>query len=852
MPGIFKKAPLVVAITLATAASVSQAQMLEEVIVTAQKRAESLQDVPISVSAMQGGKIQEAGIANMAAMADHVPNLHIANAAVNTNIYMRGVGSGNNQGFEQSVGMYIDGIYMGRGRQYRNAFMDLERVEVLRGPQGTLFGRNTVAGAINITTASPDVGEAVQGEIAVAVETNGGLVTEGFVSGSPTEDFALRFGFKYRETDGYVDNLLTGDDEPEIEESAFRITAVWQPTDDLDINFKYSKSDEERVGAPSATYLFLDAGQRDALFPNRSAFASAAYALVDVNFPELAATAGDDFTTFKDNGLGSDGVVLGRNPDGDDAEVENFALNVDYQIGEYTLTSVTGWSEYSVVSGSDVDWLPLRFISRDDDQDYEQFSQEIRLTSPGGEFFDFVAGAYYDESELSIDRLVMLDGSFGDLFGNLPGNAVSPALPGIPLRDIGVTSLFPLVSNPLFAYQANQAGRRHFYDLDSESWAIFAQGTFNLTDAVRVTVGLRYTEETKEVVSDQVLVDDLTGINNASDNFFLAQVQASIFNAYTYRYEDDRKTDELIPSVNVQWDVGEDSMIYASFSQGFKSGGFTAADDGEPGDLTLGSFPCTETSPGSGVLNPSDCYDPTNPNSDFEFDDESVDAFEIGGKHTLLDGAMTLNWAAFYTEYDNLQTAVFRGIGFTVTNAGASEITGIELDGRWAVTDNLILGGNVAWLDAEYTDFADAPCSAIQLDANPNCGVADPAVNLLGTSNDLSGEPTLYASDYSASVTWDYNYPLSFGEFFLSGEVNYRTEFASAGDNDPIDEIDDITKVNLRIGLRAEQWEVMLYGRNIFDEAALTQSFDVPVLAGSHARFQDEGEVFGVRAKYIF
>ena len=164
----FNKAPLVAAIALATATSLSQAQMLEEVIVTAQKRAESLQDVPISVTAMQGEKMQEAGIPNMAAMADYVPNLHIANAAVNTNIYMRGVGSGNNQGFEQSVGMYVDGIYMGRGRQYRNAFMDLERVEVLRGPQGTLFGRNTVAGAINITSASPDPGEAFQGEIAAS------------------------------------------------------------------------------------------------------------------------------------------------------------------------------------------------------------------------------------------------------------------------------------------------------------------------------------------------------------------------------------------------------------------------------------------------------------------------------------------------------------------------------------------------------------------------------------------------------------------------------------------------------------------------------------------------------------
>jgi iron complex outermembrane receptor protein len=226
-----------------------------------------------------------------------------------------------------------------------------------------------------------------------------------------------------------------------------------------------------------------------------------------------------------------------------------------------------------------------------------------------------------------------------------------------------------------------------------------------------------------------------------------------------------------------------------------------------------------------------------------------VDAIEVGGKHTLADGSITLNWAAFYTEYDNLQTAIFKGVGFTVKNAGSAEIKGLEVDARWAATDNLIVGANFAWLDATYAEFKDAPCTAIQLDANAQCGVVG---NAGGTFNDLTGEPTLYASDYSASIHWDYNRPMGDLELFISGEVNYRTEFNSAGDNDPIDRIPDITKVNLRVGLRGENWEVMAYGRNILNEAALAQSFDTPVLAGSHTYFMEEGEVFGVRAKYSF
>ena len=863
MKHMSKVAPLAAAVALAWIPTIASAQMLEEIIVTAQKRAQSLQDVPISVSAMQGEKIQEAGIANMAALADYVPNLHIANAAVNTNIYMRGVGSGNNQGFEQSVGMYIDGIYMGRGRQYRNAFLDLERVEVLRGPQGTLFGRNTIAGAINITSASPTPGDPANGDIAVAAETNGGLIVEGGISGSLSDSLAGRFAFKYRETDGFIDNTYLDQDEPEIEEAAMRVTLVWQPTDDLDINLKYSNSNEERVGAPSGVWLWPTPAERDEFVPNRSATADLVYGLIDTNFPDYAAAAGEDFETYKDGGYGSGTEIgVGRYPDGDDAEVNNFAMNINWQVGDNTLTSVTGWSDYEVQSGSDVDWTPLRLIARDDDQDFEQFSQEFRIASPGGDFIDWMAGAYYDSSELATDRLVAIDLSADDTVGDLIGSSLSPALPSIPLRDLGdlgapftpVTSLIPLITDPLLfsGYSTDQIGRNHLYELDSESWAIFAQGTVNVTDSFRVTLGLRYTREEKDVYSRQYLVDDTSiadgsNYNTRSDAFYLGQVQAQNYNTYAYEYKDDRSTDELIPSIVLQYDVGDYGMVYASFSQGFKSGGFTAADDGEPGEVAFRDWPCTLEADGS--VDVSACYDPTIPNDDFEFEDETVDAFEIGGKHTLLEGSMTVNWALFYTEYENLQTAIFKGVGFTVKNAGSSEIKGLEVDTRWAATDNLQLGLSFAWLDATYAEFGDAPCTAIQLDANPQCGISGNAGN---TYNDLSGEPTLYASDTEWSLFADYSYPLGELDLFVSGEVNYRDEYSPAGDNDPIDMVDDYTRLNLRIGLRAEAWEIMAYGRNLTDEAVIIQSFDTPTVAGSHSRFMGEGQVIGLRAKYMF
>jgi len=206
---------------------------------------------------------------------------------------------------------------------------------------------------------------------------------------------------------------------------------------------------------------------------------------------------------------------------------------------------------------------------------------------------------------------------------------------------------------------------------------------------------------------------------------------------------------------------------------------------------------------------------------------------------------MTLNWALFYTEYSDLQTAIFEGLGFVVKNAASSEVMGLEVDSMWQVSESLRLGANFAWLDASYQDFDDGPCTAIQLDADPLCGTP-----FGSSSNPLSGEPTLYASDYSASLFFDYNRPIGDFEFLAGGEVNYRDDFNSAGDNDPLDVIDSYTKTNLRLGLRSGGWEVMDYGRNIFDEEVYMQSFDVPVLAGSHARYLEESRVLGLRLKY--
>jgi len=861
MEPCFRKSQLAIAVTLLSLTSISQALELEEVIITAQKRAESLQDVPISISTLSGDKIQDNTIMNFAALADFVPSLHIAEAPVTTQIYMRGIGSGNNRGFEQSVGMYLDGVYMGRARQYRSAVMDVERVEVLRGPQGTLFGKNTVAGAINITSASPVLGEGASGEINVSVEENGGSIVDGFIQGGG-ETFGARLALRGRETDGYVYNAYLEEDEGAIDEFGGRLTLLWEPSDSFSANLKYTFMERERDGAASATWRYLSPAERNAQVPNRSAFADTAYNIMDIFFPDFPAIAGQDFTTYKDNNYGQsqeDGFGIGQKPENSDDEIENLSLNLTWEIGGGTLTSVTGFSTYEYFDDVDVDWLPLQFIDRSDIHDFEQFSQEIRWSADVGDRFSYTLGGYIDQNEFDMQGQVIVDTNFDGLFPTFLALAVTGDPANAPFMPQNLLTLLtadsPLNGIPGYGvYTANQASRNHAFKQDTDSWALFAQGTYDLTDALRLTVGVRYTEEEKDAISDQKLGDSLCGLTGNLEggvmgqcgayNNWLAVVYASSFNTYNKYWTGSRKTDDFSPSMNLQWDVSDNTMLYVTYSEGFKSGGFSAADDGNPGNLPVGVPPIPPAVDNGFQANG---FVSTVPNEDFEFDDESVESIEIGGKHEFMDGRMRLNWAAFYSEYDDLQTSIFQGISFSVKNAASSEVEGIEVDWLFQMTDAIRVGVNAAYLDASYGDFKDGPCTAIQLDADGACGTPAGA-----TGNDLTGTRTVLASDWSGNAFIDVRIPMGNLEWFGGVDVNYRSEFDSAGDADPYDVIDSYTKVNARIGLIGQNWEVMAYGRNIFDEAALQGSFDTPVLAGSHTFFMDEGAVFGVRGTLKF
>jgi outer membrane receptor protein involved in Fe transport len=378
---------------------------------------------------------------------------------------------------------------------------------------------------------------------------------------------------------------------------------------------------------------------------------------------------------------------------------------------------------------------------------------------------------------------------------------------------------------------------------DTTSWAVFFQGEYRINDDWTLTAGVRYTEEDKDADAVTRIANDAGGLANPTANPLTGAVIRGVApTTYDHAFIDSRTTDQVTPGVSLEWTRSDDSNYYISYSEGFKSGGFNAVDDQAP-DLVRGSGPIY-TVPGSG----------------WSYDDETASSIEIGGKHTLADGAMTLNWALFDSQYDDQQVSTFVGIGFEVRNAATSEIKGLEVDWLWQATDNMRIGANVALLDASYGAFETAGCTAKQQSAlagglsnfdgcNTRIGPdGNPVAN-----QDLRGEQLPNAPDYSGSIFVDYTRPVSDTyEFFFSGDVNFTDGYFLAGDLDPIDFQDGFEKINVRAGFRSDNWEFMVFGKNVTDEETASGGFDIPLLTGSHAVYTDEGAIYGARVSYSF
>lgn len=784
------------ALALAPTSQAIAQLVLEEVIVTAQKRSESLQDVPISVATMSGEKIDDTGITSLQELTQYIPNVTVNAGAGTPNLFIRGVGSGTNQGFEQSVGMYIDGVYAGRGPLAAvPTTMDLERVEILKGPQGILFGKNTIAGAINITTAKP--GDEFEGMVEALYSPDHGEQQYNLVlSGPLTDDLSGRLAVRHDAFDGWWDNVTNGEEGPERDNWYARGSLRWVASDNLEITAKYEYGDFQGEESPTVVY------QSD--FVGQDNFAGT------VPFPVVS---------DRDKGAGD-----ADNRSSTDTDV--FALTVDWQLDFATFTSISAYSAYDRMSSGDTDIAATPALHRTRWEDYEQYSQELRLVSPGGETIDWIAGAYYQRNELDISRRI--DALDFLLAGTLSTTALYSENPGVP----------------------------SVFDQDGESWAVFGQGTWNATDVLRLTLGLRYNEETKDL--DKVTVSDGLQFRLGNNTFFANPLNGELTADVRQHSFTDLSSDEdkWTYSGNIQWDVSGNTMLYASVSTGFKGGGYDEAYSGAGYEIRLAN-PRTGELTGGSV--------PGNDPSILNYEPEEVLAFEVGAKMSLLDGAAELNLAVFRMEYDDLQTSSLVGDVFRVGNAGEAISQGVELDGRIVLSERLSVGGAVAYLDAYYDDFTGATCTIPQATApldNPGCLGAD-GENLTTAltpdnpgGQDLKDETLLFAPDWSASLYAQYVIPLGSTMELVNGvDINYSDEFYSALDLDPNTKHDDATRINARIALASidDTWMVALVGKNLTDEKTTFWNNDVPVTdSNSYFGLTERPRSIALQARYRF
>lgn len=734
-------AQVIVATTLVGAPGMAAAQkgQLEEVIVTANKRSESLQDVSMTVVAFNEQKIREANIFNAEDVAIISPSLSINsnNNPFTSAIRIRGVGTAqSDSALEPSVGIFVDEVYLPRSGLGMADLTDIETIEVLHGPQGTLYGRNTNAGAINIRTKQPNMDE-FEGYVDASLGEYNLQRYVGAVSGPIADGLAFRLSGTVHQRDGFMENEGTGGDLNDADDWNIQGKLLWEPADNLSIllNGTYLERD--------TTCCSPDSTQR----PSVNAQLIAEGFPPDKNDPFDMVGAVDIPTVFTNDTTALSAVI-------------------NYELDAGTLTSITAWTEYENTSSYDIDRTQLdvmRYLDAYGDGD--TFSQELRFSGTASDDIDYLVGLFFFQQNTTAgdgEPFVILGEDF-----ITQGDLGPPLVPGLP--TIG------LIGQPGDSLRSNNI-------LETESIAAFGQATWQLTAQWAVTGGLRWTDETKDASL-------FTEINSTAlfAPGFLGTVSTPIDADLS------RSDSDVTWLLSTSYDLDDDNMLYATVSTGSKSGGFN----------TVNGPPDTR-----------------------EFDAESTTNYEVGIKSLSLDSRLQINGALFLMEIDDyqFQQQFATGVGTFVSNEGAVQTSGADLDIQAAVLPNLTLGAGVLWMN-EY-----------DITEGPNAG-----------------------EDLAFVAEWNYNLSATFGLPLFDGNAYLRTDYSYMDDhltfarsNPRPQDIQDREILNAKLGWRDANWDLSVWGRNITDEQYAQLTANTFVISGVDAYFLIPPSTWGVTARYQF
>lgn len=787
--------------------AVGEESLLEEIVVTAQKREQNLQDVPIAVSAFSGEQLQEAAVKDIFDLQNSAPGLQSVQEQSNSSsgFRLRGIGtSGQNFGLESAVGMYVDGVYRARQSSMISEMIDIEAVEVLRGPQGTLFGKNTPAGAILFRTVAPSFEQ--DAYVSVTAGNYGQLNASAAGNLTLIDDvLALRGTLFSSQREGTIDVDGFGSNElNDRNREGARLQALITPYDDLTIRViaDYSNIDETCCGVLVSQDNITVAGGA----PGSDAIIAG---LMGTVYP------GDNTGDFE--------TSLNFLPESNSRD-RGLAVDVSWDLNDqYTLNFISGYRKFNSISRVDADFSDVDLLATDNDAQSTTFSEEIRLDY-AGDNLNFVVGAYYFQQDLNLDY-ALSGGDDLNAFTFLGGVndfvAGTAALGGF---GVPTASAQAFVPDMVASHSAKQ---------EHESWAIFGQFDYNLTETVILTAGIRYTEEDKKMTTvfseswtpsapafapldfaraenaltaadggNFVPLNDLLAADPTHFNNYVNPGWGGyLFAGFTPRDNINTELDDeqITGTLKLSWLVNDDTMVYASYGTGYKSGGTNT-------DRIAAGF------------------DPV-------FDAETSESFELGIKTELPDHALRINAALHYTTVDDFQANTFVGTGFVLQNAGEIESYGGELELFWMPVENTEVSLNYAYSHAEYAEFENAGC---QIATPEHTGIPEPRQP--GTNAcDRSGDRIALNPEHAANLGIKQMFSLADGiDAYVYGEYTFLSGLVMGNDNDPLKEQKDYGLLNLRAGLEFVESDMALtfWGRNVLDEEYKGSTFDAPLQDG--------------------
>ncbi len=843
--------------------------LLEEIVVVAQKREQNIMDVPVAITAVTGAQINESGIKDMIDLQQNVPGLIVGGSQTTTtsNFSIRGIGStANNFGVESSVGLYVDGVYRSRQSSMINDLIDVQAVEVLRGPQGTLFGKNTAAGAINVRTVAPNT-DSRDGFLEVQLGDLDLRRISGAANFAFTDEIALRGTFFMTERDGYVDNYIYDLSAPSVTvqdnlmNNRDRYGVRLQASYDNGTNFNmrvigdYSEIDELCcIGTSRVDSLFSHGGLAlGQVIPGPDAvrlqlgsitFTDFDYGAFGLQLPPTVVTgvSWDDYITSLNF------PPVSQNQD----RGVSVEMNWDFDNG-MTLTSVTAKRMFDTFDRIDADFTDTLIAERTNDAEQDSISQELRLAGTFGESSNWVVGGYYFAQELNSNTRTIGGEqlqAYADI-GQGGGltflrDAVTAVSQGLAMAGIP----FPEGAEPFpaGAFANDDVAQEH------DGYAVFGQVDWAISDALTLTLGARYTDETKDIDArytqtnpgnfrfdeDESPIEiaqaigalqawlgggmqgpppDLTPLLAVTDDGWAAWTLPP----FSPRPDvlETLKDDQVTGTAKVTWYANDSTMLYLSYATGFKSGG-TNTDRIE-----------------------YDWDDPDNPLFSQLFDAEKSKSIEAGFKGDIGDH-FRLSAAVYQTDFEDFQANTFEGSGFILRNAGDLEIKGVEIEFIWHPLDNTTVSGYYAHNDGEYISFP----IGVAWDATPfHSGLDALGEPNIPDNGNRSGESIPYNPEDRYQVALTQDIPMGNNNLFFRAEYAFASETTTDGDNDPLTTQDDFGILNVRLGVDIADWNstITLWGRNVTDERYYNGSFDPPLLDnGRMNSYPSEVATYGI------